>query len=120
MKRLRSLRLAIAALAAPLAFTATEAAAHAHLLKSDPAPNASVATPRKVSLEFSEKLEPKFSGADLTKAGGGAVAATSDVQGKILAVSPRTALAPGAYKVTWRVVSADGHKMKGDYSFTVK
>src|SRR3569623_1518052 len=30
------------------------------------------------------------------------------------------ALAPGSYKVIWRIVALDGHKAKGEYSITVK
>ena len=35
-------------------------------------------------------------------------------------VTLKEALAPGGYMVRWHVVSADGHRMKGQYNFTVK
>jgi copper resistance protein C len=99
---------------------ASAAHAHAHLEKASPAANATVAAPKTIHLEFSEKLEPKFSGVELVKAGGAAVAVTSKAAGKTIHAAPKAALAPGAYKVMWHVVSGDGHKMKGQYSFTVR
>ena len=111
--------------AAPLAAlallaTAGQALAHAHLLASTPAADASVAAPKQLALSFSEKLEPKFSGLELTKVGGGDVAVATAVADKSMTATVKAPLAPGAYKVMWHVVSADGHKMKGDYAFTVK
>jgi copper resistance protein C len=99
---------------------ASGAQAHAHLEKASPAENATVAAPKTIHLEFSEKLEPKFSAVELVKADGAAVAVTSRAAGKAIDAAPKRALAPGAYKVMWHVVSGDGHKMKGQYSFTVR
>ena len=48
------------------------------------------------------------------------MAVKSTAAGKAIDAPPKAALAPGAYMVMWRVLSADGHKMKGQYSFTVK
>ncbi len=110
--------LPIAALA--LLAAAGEASAHAHLLTSAPAAGATVAAPKQLSLGFSEKLEPKFSGLELTKADGAKVAVTAAVADKAITVTPSAPLAPGAYKVTWHAVAADGHKTNGDYGFTVK
>lgn len=109
---------AAAVLFAPL-LTATGVQAHAHLVSSAPAASAAVAAPKALHLEFSEKLEPKFSKAELSKAGA-PVAASSVAKGKAIDLSPKAALTAGAYNVVWAVVSTDGHKSKGDYSFTVK
>ena len=109
-----------AALAAPLLLIAPPADAHAKLLKTSPAENASVASPSAVSLEFSEKLEGKLSGADLMKADGAMIAVSSVVSGKSITATPAAALAPGAYMVMWHAVSTDGHQVKGQYDFTVK
>lgn len=115
---LRQHALPIAAIA--LLAAAGQASAHAHLLNSAPAAGATVAAPKQLSLSFSEKLEPKFSGLELTKADGAKVDASTVVADKAMTVTPKAPLAPGAYKAMWHVVSADGHKMKGDYAFTVK
>jgi len=103
--------------------TVSTAQAHAHLLTSLPAADAAVGPPQNIRLQFSEALEPKFSGVELKTSGGGAVEVTSKVAGKdrkTLDAAPKTPLAPGAYRVLWHVVSTDGHKMAGDYGFTVK
>ncbi len=107
-------------LAAALLLVATQASAHAHLLTSTPAKDASVAAPKQLALSFSETLEPKFSGIELTKADGAKVETTATIAGKAINATPKAALAPGAYKVMWHAVSADGHRTKGDYAFSVK
>lgn len=112
-------KIAAAALVFAPLLAATGAQAHAHLVTSNPAAQSAVAAPKALHLEFSEKLEPKFSKANLTKAGA-PIAASSVAKGKAIDVAPKAALTAGAYNVVWAVVSADGHKSKGDYSFTVK
>jgi methionine-rich copper-binding protein CopC len=37
-----------------------------------------------------------------------------------LTVPLQSALPPGAYTVKWHVLSTDGHKTEGSYSFMVK
>lgn len=111
---------ALLAVAASTLMFASGAQAHAHLVKADPAENAAVAPLKAIHLEFSEKLEPKFSGVTLMKADGAAVPVTSKAGGKAIDGALQTPLAPGGYMVMWRVVSADGHKMTGQYNFTVR
>jgi methionine-rich copper-binding protein CopC len=114
--------LAIAAAAGLLA-AASGAQAHAHLVSATPAANAAVAAPTSLSLTFSEKLEPKFSGVELMKADGKPVALKSSVAAKdhkTITGALAAPLLPGSYMVMWHVVSADGHRMNGDFSFTVR
>jgi methionine-rich copper-binding protein CopC len=114
--------LALAAATSLLA-AASGAQAHAHLVSATPAANAAVSAPKTLSLTFSEKLEPKFSGVDLMKADGKPVAIKSSVAAKdrkTISAALSAPLAPGSYMVMWHVVSADGHKMNGDFSFTVR
>ena len=103
-----------------LLVAAGQASAHAHLLTSAPAAGASVAPPKELALNFSERLEPKFSGLELTTAGGAKIAVAAVVADKAMTATVKAPLAPGAYKVMWHAVSADGHRTKGDYAFTVK
>ena len=110
----------ILALAGLAALAATGAQAHAHLVKSNPAAATTVGAPQTLKLDFSEALEPKFSGVDLMKADGAAIAVSAKVSAKTITAEPKAPLAPGAYMVMWHVVSDDGHKSKGDYNFTVK
>ncbi|HEV7384272.1 MAG TPA: copper homeostasis periplasmic binding protein CopC [Phenylobacterium sp.] len=110
------------ALAAALAFgLAAQAQAHAKLVSASPAVNASVAGPTQISLKFSEKLQPKFSGFDVSKGGARLPMASAVAKDRLTmtAASPRP-LAPGAYKVSWRAVTADTHRTQGTYAFTVR
>ena len=109
-----------ALLAAPALLFASGAQAHAHLLKANPGENAAVPAPKAIHLEFSEKLEAKFSAVELMKADGASVAVTSKAAGNAIDGALEAPLAPGGYMVMWHVVSTDGHKMKGQYNFTVR
>ena len=109
--------------AASLLLLASQAQAHAHLVKASPGLNAAVGAPQTVLLEFSEKLEPKFSAIALKTSNGDGVDVASAVNAKdhkAISATPKAPLKPGAYMVMYRVVSADGHATKGDYTFTVK
>lgn len=106
-------------------FAAPSALAHAHLKHQYPAADAAVeAAPQALTLNFSEGIEPKFSG--VTVSGdkqqvvslGKAKRAENDATQLIVPVEQ--ALTPGTYTVEWHVVSVDGHKTKGSYRFSVK
>lgn len=103
---------------------ATQALAHAHLTVSDPAANATVAAPKQLTLHFSERLNPKFSGMTVTMSTMNDMAVPVTVavakDGASLVATPARPLAPGAYRVTWRAVTADTHRTQGAYSFTVR
>lgn len=110
---------ALAALAALAAAGAAQA--HAHLVRAEPAAGASAKPGDTLSLKFNEPLVARFSTVTLTAPGGGHPAVTTGVSPDrtTLTAKPKAPLAPGAYKVEWRVVSADGHKVGGSYSLTV-
>lgn len=100
------------------------AAAHAHLQAARPAMGASVASaPTELGLDFSEAVNPAFSGATVTAPGGGAVPLgkpRSGPQGARTLVLPVDGtLAPGAYRVDWHALAIDGHKTTGTYGFTI-
>ena len=104
---------------------APAALAHAHLKHQYPAADANVtAAPQALTLNFSEGIEPKFSGVTVTgdtknivKLGQVKRAENDKTQ---LIVPLEQALVPGTYSVDWHVVSVDGHKTKGSYHFSVK
>lgn len=111
--------------AAALAFAATsdEASAHAKLVSSDPAANATVAAPKTIRLTFSEKLAPAFSSFELAMADGmkAPVKTSMSPDRKTITGVPKGPLMAGAYKVTWHAAAADdGHRMDGTFVFTVK
>ena len=109
-------------LAAGLLLAATGANAHANLVSSTPAKNATIASPATITLHFSEALEMKVSGLKLTDIDGKPVAikAVKASDSKSLAAAPAAPLAPGLYTVSWTSMGDDAHKMTGTMSFTVK
>ena len=120
-----SLRRACAVVcAACLPAAAAPALAHAFLEHAVPPVGSTVAAaPDRVSLRFTQRLEPAFSRVQVLDAAGRRVdrddAAVLGPDAALLSVSVAP-LAPGRYVVRWRVLSADTHVTDGDYEFTVK
>ena len=115
-------KLLVAAFAASLAF-AGQALAHAHLKSAVPATDGTVKeAPAELDLTFTEGLNLKFSGVTVTGPDKAAVK-TGEVtlmKGDTTLMIPVTEkLAAGKYTVEWHVLSTDGHKTNGSYSFTV-
>lgn len=105
--------------AGAVAFAATEAMAHARLEHSDPAAGSTVSgAPSAVTLSFTEKLEPKFSGAEVLNASGARVDKGASVSGNEMHVSVE-ALPAGSYSVNWHALSVDTHKTQGSFGFQV-
>ena len=88
-----------------------------------PAPASVQATaPKEVVIWFTEALEAKFSTIEVRdgkgaamQAGPATLAPDNTAQLRV----PLKALAPGTYKVIWRVLSVDTHRSKGEFSFKV-
>ncbi|MEC3908949.1 copper homeostasis periplasmic binding protein CopC [Sphingobium sp. CR2-8] len=105
------------------------ASAHSKLVSSNPAADATVAKPTKVTLTFSETFLAPMSGAELTMT---AMPGMTDhpampikgfktsVEGKTMTLTFPRALPAGTYDLKWHLVGADQHKMEGGYSFKVK
>jgi copper transport protein len=99
------------------------AGAHASLLHTTP--SASVVTngpPAQVTLTYSESIEPRFSIVSVTDVKGHQVTSGAPAREpgspQTLAV-PLRKLPPGWYLVLWRVISADGHPVRGAFTFAV-
>ncbi len=113
-----------AALAVALGAAAPDAAAHASLVRSDPAAGATLgAAPAAVRLTFSEAPEPSLSDvqvvgpAGAAAAGGPARPAPGDPRALVV---PLRTTGRGVYTVQWRSVSAvDGHASRGTFAFGV-
>lgn len=102
---------------------ASSVGAHAFLDHAKPAVGSTVhGPPTKVELWFTQQLEPAFSNAQVVDPNGKRVdrddAAVDAADPTLLRVS-LPPLAPGRYRVTWRVLSVDTHVTEGDYSFEV-
>jgi copper resistance protein C len=97
-----------------------EASAHAFLDHAEPRVGNKVATaPHEVTLWFTQKLEPAFSGITVTNSAGQRVdTGKTRVSGSQMSVSLRAGGA-GTYHVTWRVLSVDTHTTDGSFSFQV-
>jgi methionine-rich copper-binding protein CopC len=98
---------------------ATGAFAHAMLERASPPVGGSVSgSPGEVRLWFSEAIERRFSGAEVTGPSG-RVGGRASVSGNQLVIGlPQ--LAPGSYRVNWHVISTDTHKMEGSFTFEVR
>jgi methionine-rich copper-binding protein CopC len=110
-------------LAAALSLPTVGPLAHAFLDQATPPIGGVVAaSPKEVRLTFSEGIEPRFSGIELTTSDGQAVATASafrDPANDKQLVLTVPLLAPGRYRVTWHVVSVDTHRTEGAFTFTV-
>lgn len=118
--RLRALiTILLAALGLSLGL-AGPAQAHDQLLKSEPGADATVSSADQITLTYNNEILP--TGARVKVDGPDGSAATSgelEVDGKIV-TQKIDAKAAGAYTVTWRVTSSDGHPISGKFSFTLK
>jgi copper resistance protein C len=113
-----------AVVAAMLLLAAAAAAAHASLERADPRAGSRVRTsPAEVKLFFTEKLEPAFSTVRVQDEAGRRVdradGRIDDADAKLLRVSVAP-LAPGTYRVIWRVLSVDSHVTEGEFSFRIE
>ncbi len=117
---------ALAALAAGSAVALVlpaAASAHAALLRTVPSASVVVnSSPGRLALTYSEPIEPRFAIVSVTDAGGHQV---SDGRPARAAGDPRQLVTPlrflgeGWYLVFWRVISADGHPVRGAFTFAV-
>jgi methionine-rich copper-binding protein CopC len=97
---------------------------HAHLKSAVPAVDSTVRTaPERVSVDFTERLEPKLSRLTVTDASGNRVdkddAAVATADGKQLSVGLKP-LSPGSYTVQWEITSVDTHRTEGRFTFIIK
>jgi copper resistance protein C len=120
MKTIKTLALSVALLAGLL--PASGVLAHAKMQMAMPAANSAGASPKSIMVHFNDKITSKLSGFEVTGPDGKAVALDPQVDksGLMLTAKVSKPLAPGLYKVAWHAVTSDGHRMTGNYSFTVK
>jgi copper transport protein len=100
---------------------ASAASAHAALVSSSPADGSVVPTaPKVVTLQFTEGVAVRADGVRVLDAAGKRVdRGAASASGATVNVPVRAGLADGSYLVAWRVVSDDGHTVRGAFSFSV-
>jgi methionine-rich copper-binding protein CopC len=117
--RAPSIKLAVAlAVLAP----ASPVLAHGELVRAVPQPGSVVSTsPAGIRLQFSERIEARFSGVEVvTSAGRRLPTGAAEMQGVLMAVPVPAPLPAGVYRVNWHVLSVDGHRTKGSFTFEVR
>lgn len=94
---------------------------HIAFLRSDPADKSRLsAPPQRISLWFTAKPQLVFSRIALTGPTGGLTLDTIAADtGNVLHARVPYALTPGEYAVTWQTASADGHPLRGHFTFTI-
>lgn len=97
-------------------------AAHARLERAEPAPRSTLShTPAVVRLRFNEALEADYSRLTVEDSAGRPMttsAPSAPTDHSLQLTLP--ALAPGRYRVRYRVLSSDGHVLENAYEFTLQ
>ena len=118
---MRSDRPLLVLLTAAAALAPGAAAAHAIIVASQPAVDATVAGASvPIELRFNSRIDHQRSRLTLVRPDG--TAATLPLGAETapdLLTTRAGGLAPGAYRLHWQVLSVDGHITRGDIPFTV-
>lgn len=104
-------------------YTSVGAFLHATLLRSSPAANSRVAQPPEtIRLVFSEPVVPRLSQISLIDSAGNArqLEVAGDPRNVRILVGRVGPILRGQYKISWRILSADGHPIGGSFSFFVE
>ena len=107
-----------------LLLLSSAAFSHAKSVSSDPAARSVVSrSPEFITVLFNQQLEPAYSTILVTNSNGESVtdenAIVDSANNKRLTLA-LPVLAPGKYKVSYKVLSLDGHVVKSIYTFRIK
>lgn len=100
---------------------ARAASAHAELTATDPADGSVVdEAPEALTMQFSEGVSVRPDGVRVLDSTGKRVdSGAASAEGSDVTVPLDGTIADGTYVVAWRAVSADGHPIRGSYTFSV-
>ena len=119
-----ALAAALLVMTAPSSPAPAASGVHLQLDRSQPAADTTLASPSEVRLWFSQVPQASATSLRLVR-DGEPVAALGDIaqdpdDGKVFAAPIRGTLPPGPYMVSWRTMAADGHVVRGEFTFTVQ
>jgi methionine-rich copper-binding protein CopC len=98
----------------------TAAFAHAHLVSSTPAANATIHGPAvALELRFNSRVDGQRSVLTLVMADGHTQAVAMDKQSGAANLNAHLTLKPGSYTLRWQALSTDGHITRGEIPFSV-
>lgn len=101
------------------ATVSTSAFAHSHLGETSPADGETVVEPlQEITLNFDGNIE-QGSYIDVISSTGETIEADISISPGVLTGTFSEALPNDTYTVDWSIISADGHPLEGEYSFTV-
>ncbi len=107
-------------IAVPIPYAVSLAPAHSALVSVIPADGSSLDVgPTELVLTFNEDINPRFTQLALSRSGTVITLSPPTVAGPVLR-STLSDPGPGAYRIAYRVVSADGHPISGETKFTVR
>lgn len=125
-RQLSTLFFALVTIISTFGFAAPAAFAHAGLVSANPAANVEISEmPVTVQLTFTEDLmmigDQNVNTVSMTDPAGSAVSLSEfAVSGAVLSANlPEATFASGTYTVSYSIVSADGHKLKDSYQFSL-
>ena len=96
------------------------ARAHSELVAATPTVDGVVSElPTQVTLTFSDGVQPSFAQIAVLAPDGSDVTTDDPATAGDVVEQPVALVDPGAYTVSYRIVSADGHTVQGTYGFTV-
>jgi len=109
-------------LASTMPTSVPPAAVHATLVSSEPAANSHLTTsPSRIRLVYSEPVEGSLARVTVVPRSGQPIQlrAGADPRNVNAVIAVVDSLTEGAYRVSWRVVSADGHPVDGTFTFAI-
>jgi len=99
--------------------SATTASAHSQLERTDPANGAQLAAlPDEITLTFNQGVLGVGTAVEVTGPAGSVIDGAPTVIDKEVRQAIRPGSAAGDYTVLWRVTSADGHPVSGQFTFS--
>jgi copper transport protein len=96
---------------------------HVAVVESSPPENGTVASsPAKITVNFGGSVEPAFSKIEVFDPNGDKVSVKCRFleEDSVIESDLQENLAQGVYTVKWKVMSLDGHTLKGEFNFTIE